>query len=186
MLKNEKYKKILLVIGSLVILCVLSLLMLKFLPNTMTYGTYKDGDQYRVSIGKSNGEIVFKDTYNLEPILSKVGKNTVMVTAGRGDSWSSRFINGKTGKVSDYFENVSAYNEKLVVYATYDNGKLKIIIRDIYDKNNYYKEIIDTFPNEAVPSYVIKDATVINDHLVYLNYYVGEAREEKGQFIFLD
>lgn len=97
----------------------------------------------------------------------------------------STFINGKTGNVSKSFENVSGYNEKLVVYAIYEEGNLKIIIRDIYNKDKVYKEIIDEFPNVAVGSYIIKDAQVINNHLVYLNYYLGNDWKEEKKFIFV-
>ena len=80
----------------------------------------------------------------------------------------------------------TAYNEKIVVYAIYEEGNLKIIIRDIYNKDEVYKEIIDEFPNIAVGSYIIKDARVINNHLVYLNYYLGNDWKEKKNFIFVN
>lgn len=88
--------------------------------------------------------------YYVEPVISKVGKNTIMVTVGRGDFWISTFINGKTGDVSEGFENISGCSEKLVVYGTFEEGKIKIIIRDIYNKEQVYKEIIEEFPNIAV------------------------------------
>lgn len=145
----------------------------------------KQGENYFVSINDNQGIIIYEDLYSLEPIISKVGKNSIIITVGGGDSWQSKFINGKKGKVSESFENVSAYNEKIVVYAIYEEGNLKIIIRDIYNKDEVYKEIIDEFPDIAVGSYIIKDARVINNHLVYLNYYLGNDWKEKKTFIFV-
>lgn len=145
----------------------------------------KQGENYFVSINDNQGIIIYEDLYSLEPIISKVGKNSIIITVGGGDSWQSKFINGKKGKVSESFENVSAYNEKIVIYAIYEEGNLKIIIRDIYNKDEVYKEIIDEFPDIAVGSYIIKDARVINNHLVYLNYYLGNDWKEKKTFIFV-
>ena len=98
----------------------------------MAYSIEKQGENYFVSINDNQGIIIYEDLYSSEPIISKVGKNSIIITVGGGDSWQSRFINGKKGKVSESFENVSAYNEKIVVYAIYEEGNLKIIIRDIY------------------------------------------------------
>lgn len=109
-----------------------------------------------------------------------------MVTVGRGDSWTNKFINGKTNRISDSFENISAYDGQLVVYGIYEDEQLKIVIRDIYDKEKVYKEVIDTFPNVAVGSYIIKDARIIDGNSVHLTYYVGNEWEEKEKVIRLD
>lgn len=162
-----------------VICCLLLCTILKLAPNKMKYSIIKKNDNYTVLVSNGEGEMVYKDFYNLEPVISKVGKNTIMITVGKGDLKVSKFVNGKTGRVSDTFENVSAFSEKLVVYGIFESGKLKIVIRDIYDKEKTYKEIIDTFPNVAVGSYIIKDAKIISNHLVYLNYYVNDGQEKK-------
>lgn len=96
-----------------------------------------------------------------------------MVTIGFGDAWTTKFINGKTNRISDSFVNISAYNEELVVYGIYEDGQLKIIIRNIYDKEAAYEEVVDEFPNVAVGSYIIKDAQIIDNHSVHLTYYVN-------------
>lgn len=73
----------------------------------------------------------------------------------------------------------------LVVYGICEDGNLKIVIRDIYNKDEVYKEIIDEFPDIAVGSYLIKDARVMNNHLVYLNYYLGNDWKTKKKIIFI-
>ncbi len=73
-----------------------------------------------------------------------------------------------------------------MVYGIYEDEQLKIVIRDIYDKDKVYKEVIDTFPNVAVGSYIIKDAQIIDEHSVDLTYYVGDAWEEKEEVVVLD
>lgn len=139
--------------------------------NSQDFDKLQD-DNYFVQIMDNQGEIIYENLYMLEPVVEKIGENTVVVTVGRGDQWNTVFVNGQTGEVSETFGNVCAYNENIVVYGIYD-GQLKIIIRDVYDTGNLYKEIIDNFPSVAVGSYLIKDAKVISDNFVYLNYYVS-------------
>lgn len=169
-----------------VICCLTIFVILKFVPDKMSYSVERLKDNYTVSIFNNRGKKIYEDTYRLEPNVSKIGENTVMVTIGRGDSWTTKFINGKTNRISDGFENISAYNEKLVVYGTYEDEELKIIIRDIYDKEKAYEEVIDAFPDVAVGSYIIKDAQIIDNHSVHITYYVDSNWEEKEKLIFLD
>ena len=185
MLKRGLYRKILFVVIIIAVCCMALLIVLKSASNKMEYNKVKEGDNYLVSINDSNGEMIYEDLYRAEPIISEVGKNTIMVEIGAGNTSNSIFINGKTGKVSDFFPDVVAYNEKLVVYPIFENGELKIIIRDIYDKNNVYEEITDAFSETAVGLYDVKEAKVINDHQVYLNYYIGDDRKEKERLILI-
>lgn len=179
---NKKLKKkiIIQIIG---ICCFIWMITLEAIPNRMTYSIEEQGDMYDLSISDNQGKIIYENQYYGYPIVSKVGKNTMRIVAGKGDVRQYRFINGKTGSKSDYLENVCGCNEKLVVYATnYNEGSIKIIIGDIY-KDEVYKEIIDDFIPTAIPSYAIKDVQIINNHLVYLRYYVGDSAiwQERGE-----
>lgn len=166
--------------------CLALFIILNNLWNKIQYSVEKIDDKYIVSISNDQGEIIYKGAYALQPVISKTGESTFMVTVGKGDSRTTKFINKKTGIVSDGFENISACNEKIVIYGTYESDKLKIIIRDIYDKNKYYEEIIDTFPNVAVGSYIIKDAQIYSNGSIDLTYYVDDDWTEKKKVVFWD
>lgn len=150
-----------------------------------SYNVEKSQNGYVVSITDIHGKLLYEDLYQLEPIISEIGKDTVMVTAGKGDSIAYKFINRKSGKISYSYENISTYNEQLVVYGIYENAKLKIVIRDIYDEDIVYKEITDQFPSVAVGSYIIKDAEIVSDNLVHITYYIGDNWKEKEVFVNL-
>ena len=173
-------------IAIMFVCCFIFWMLLNSAPNKMSYTVEKEDDSYIVSVFNPHGEKIYEEQYGVEPAISKVGKNTVMVTVGAGNWWQSRFINGKTEGISDWFGQIAAYSEQLVVYGTYEDNKLKIIIRDIYDKDKIYKEITDSFPQVAVGSYLVKDAQILNDHLVYLRYYIDDEWTEKGKFVFLN
>lgn len=185
MLKKMVSKKGM-VVALIVICCLTVFAVLIIVPNKMSYSVEKVDDTYNVSIYNKWGKKIYENVYELEPSIIQVGKDTILIRIGRGDSWITKFINGKTNRISDSFENISAYNEQLVVYGIYEDEQLKIVIRDIYDKDKVYKEVIDTFPNVAVGSYIIKDAQIIDEHSVRLTYYVGDEWEEKEKLIQLD
>ena len=179
---SKKY----IIIAILVICGLIAFAVLNFVPGKMSYSVEEVNDKYVVSITNNYGKTIYENTYNAYPIILQVGENTVSVTIGAGDYWTTMFINGKTNRISDYFENISACSEQLVVYGIYEDGELKIVIRDIYDKEKVYKEIIDTFPVVAVGSYLIKEAQIIDDHTVHLTYYVNNDWEEKEELVLLD
>ena len=174
------------VVALIVICCLIVFAILTLLPNKMSYSVEKVNGTYNVSVNNRWGKRIYENVYELEPTIIQVDKDTVLIRNGKGDSWTAKFINGKTNRVSDSFENISAYNGQLVVYGIYEDEQLKIVIRDIYDKDKVYKEVIDTFPNVAVGAYIIKDAQIIDEHSVHLTYYVGDEWEEKDKVILLD
>ena len=179
---SKKY----IIIVILVIYGLIAFAILNFVSGKMSYSVEDVNDKYVVSITNNHGKTIYENTYNAYPVISQIGENTVSVTIGAGDHWTTKFINGKTNRISDYFANISACSEQLVVYGIYEGGELKIVIRDIYDNEKVYKEIIDTFPIVAVGSYLIKEAQIIDDHTVHLTYYVNNDWEEREELVVLD
>ena len=158
------------VITLIVISCLMVFTILMILPDKMSYDVEEVNGNYTVSVNNRWGKRIYENVYGVAPDIMQVDKNTILIRTGRGDSRITKFINGKTNRVSDNFENISAYNGQLVVYGIYEDEQLKIAIRDIYDKDKVYKEVIDTFPNVAVGSYIIKDAQILDEHSVDLTY----------------
>lgn len=152
--------------------------------NPMAYRMEEAGGEYRVSVYNYKGEMLYKDAYLREPRITPVGKHTMMVTEGAGDACSSIFINEKTGEISEAYDVAAACSEQLIVYGTYEDGQMKIIIRNIYDKDKCYKEITDTFADTAVGHYLIKDAEIIGDFWVCITYYVDDWEEKSIRLFF--
>lgn len=174
------------VITLIVVCCLMAFAIFMILSNKISYTVEEVNGTYNVSVNNRCGKRIYENAYGVEPIIMQVDKDTILIRTGKGDSRITKFINGKTNRVSDNFENISAYNGQLVVYGIYEDEQLKIVIRDIYDKDKVYKEVIDTFPNVAVGSYIIKNAQIIDEHSVDLTYYVGDEWEEKEEVILLD
>lgn len=147
----------------------------------------KENYNYEVIIKQYNGKVIISEEYHaLYPIVDVVGKDVLTLTLGRGDCWITRFINVKEGTVSEGFDNIVTYNAEKVVYPTYEDGVMKIIVQDIFDKEQYYLEIVREYAPVAVGRYMIVDAEFLDDDALYLEYYRGEEWEEVCEIIDLN
>lgn len=193
-MKKTGTKKIVIIAAIVIICCILAFIVARLMPNQTTYRTEENQmtyhmeqtgeESYKVSVYNRKGEMLYEDEYLREPQITQVGEHTMMVTVGAGDACSSIFINEETGEISEAYDVAAAYSEQLIVYGTYEDGQMKIIIRDIYDKDKCYKEITDTFADTAVGHYLIKDAEITDDSSVNITYYIGDW-EEKSTVVVL-
>ena len=143
-----------------------------------------NNDTCVVTIKDINGKQIFCEEYPKEPIVFLVDNETFQVIVGKGDWRISTFINIKEGIVSEGFDNVSDCDGEKIVYAIWENETMKIIVRDIYDKDKYYKEIIRDFSPVAVPSNIIHEVTLYK-RTMHLKYFYGEEFELKEEIIQL-
>lgn len=141
---------------------------------SLTYEIDQDEEGYKVSVYDSQESLLYEDSYPRAPVVKRIGKDTLEIHEGAGNTGWSVFINGETGEVSEPIVDVIACNEQIAVYPTFEDGVFKIIIRDIYNENAY-KEITDDFPPVATGTSFIKEANVLDKYTVYLDYYTGDS-----------
>lgn len=147
----------------------------------------KENYTYEIIIKQYNGKVIISEEYDgLYPIVEVAGKDVLTLTLGRGDCWITRFINVKDGSVSEGFDYMVAYNADKVVYPGFKDGVMKIIVQDIFDKEQYYLEIVREYAPVAVGRYMIIDAEFLDDDALYLKYYKGEEWEEVSEVIDLN
>lgn len=147
----------------------------------------KENYNYEVIIKQYNGKVIISEEYHdLYPIVDVVEKDVLTLTLGSGDWWVTRFINVKDGSVSEEFGNIITYNADKVVYPAYEDGVMKIIVQDIFGKEQYYLEVIREYAPVAVGRYMIVDAEFLDDDALYLQYYRGEEWEEVCEVINLN
>lgn len=85
------------------------------------------------------------------------------------------FFDRETGEKSEGYFNVSAVNNRTVVYMDWtQEGEICLVIKDMFDKNRLYKEIIRDFSPTAVPSNDLTKAVFLDDTTLEIEYYVGE------------
>ena len=101
----------------------------------------------------------------------------VIVSAGSyaRQEW---FYNRKTGEKSEEFFNVSAVNNTMTAYMEFtEEGKICLIIRDIFDKNTFYNEITRDFSKTATACSDLKEAVFLDEKTLKIEYFVGEDRD---------
>ena len=64
-----------------------------------------------------------------------------------------------------------------MVCPIYEDGMMKIIVQDIFDKNKFHLEVIRDYAPVAVGRYMIIDAEFSDDTTLCLEYYSGEEWE---------
>lgn len=141
---------------------------------SLTYEIDQNEEGYKVSVYDSQENLLYEDSYPREPVVKRIGKYTLEVHEGAGNTGWSVFVNGETGEVSEPIVDVIACNEHTAVYPVFEDGVFKIIIRDIYN-GNAYEEITDDFPPVATGISFIKEAKVLDKYTVYLDYYTGDS-----------
>ena len=67
-----------------------------------------------------------------------------------------------------------------------DDYEIRLIIRDIFDTEVLYKEIIRDFSKTAVASTDLKNVTFINDKTIEVEYAIGSNYEIVKEIIMLE
>ena len=141
---------------------------------SLAYEIEQVEEDYRISVYDGRKNLLYEDLCPREPVIKRIGKNTLEIHEGAGNTWWSVFINGETGEVSEPIADVIACNEQTAVYPVFEDGAFKIMIRDIYNENAY-EEITDDFPPVATGTGFIKEARVLDRNTVYLDYFTGDS-----------
>lgn len=95
------------------------------------------------------------------------------------------FYDTETGEKSEVFYNVATVYKRKVAYMDLREQESCLIIRDIFDKDLYYKEIYRDFSPSAVPSTVLQSAVFVEDSIIQITYLEGEDYVEKEEKIEL-
>lgn len=109
------------------------------------YKVLYNGDfTYSYEIHDKSGNILLSDnSENRESHINMLSENTVKLMIQRGTGLATCFTtycNIENGTISETFNAVyDEYNDKTVYYA-YRDAKYYMVVRDIFDKEAFYKE----------------------------------------------
>ncbi|MBR5323077.1 MAG: hypothetical protein IKU48_05990 [Clostridia bacterium] len=111
------------------------------------------------------------------PKVTFVNENYIKLTVQAGTGLSTQYgyyYDTQQAKFSEVFYWILAESNNQVAYAMAD----KVVIQDIFDKNNYYKEIsIFEYPLAIAIEPIVK-AEFIENHSVLITYLTGNNFEE--------
>ena len=111
------------------------------------------------------------------PKVTFVNENYIKLTVQAGTGLSTQYgyyYDTQQAKFSEVFYWILAESNNQVAYAMAD----KVVVQDIFDKNNYYKEIsIFEYPLAPAIEPIIK-AEFIENHSILITYLTGDIFEE--------
>lgn len=143
--------------------------------------TDKMGD-YMLDLLDKKGSIIYHQKFSKKaPDISKINNEIIEIRLGVGSSaiffW---FYDLKNKKISEEYFNAVLIENSMIAYM---NINYKLVIRDIFDKRKYYKEITRNFTECAVPSNAILSMKFIRKNVICIEYLEGEKYTERKETI---
>lgn len=149
---------------------------------------YNGDFTYSYEIRDKSGNILLSDNSEKEePRITMLDKNTVKLMIQRGTGLATQFTtycNIEKGTVSDEFLYVLTEFDENTVYVQYRENEHYVIIQNIFDKNEFYKEskISDASPiADAITNAEISE----DSKILTVTYHTGEDCLETKMLIAL-
>lgn len=195
MCTKKKYGLIALIIVILLIVCnyCFNHLLIKgdLCEESPFYKVFYDEDRklYSYQIFSTNGDKI-DEVRNISGNLyvELISDSLLHAIIGSGSNSSQEwFYDIKNNRKSEEFFNISAIHDSTIVYMEFtDDYEIRLIIRDIFDTEVLYKEIIRDFSKTAVASTDLKNVTFINDKTIEVEYAIGSNYEIVKEIIMLE
>ncbi len=151
-------------------------------------GTKDNQVAYTYTLYDSYGNVIYEQTVAKEPKISYVSENVLEICTTHGASaLSCSYFNLTTNKLSESFWNPSYVDETVVAYMEYDETREPttfLVVRNIFDSNKLYVELLYNFSPKDVPADAIKSVKRIDDKLEIV-YLKGDNETETATIVNL-
>lgn len=135
-----------------------------------------DTGTYSYKIYSFSGELLeeAKNIYG-NMYIENMGNDLLHIYLSAGTNVTQEwFVNRKTEKKSEVFENILAINGNTIAYMKLDdNNTFILVIRDIFDQSKLYHEIKRDFSPLATGDMIIENLRFINNYSIQIDYLQG-------------
>lgn len=148
------------------------------------YSLSLDKDEnYIIKLFDNEGKLVDDLTNPKEPSIHLLTNNVMQIIIYYGSPfYYTYFYNIENGNISQAYDTPVLAKGNKIVYI----DRKKLIVKDIFDEEKYYKEIERNFTETVPPSSAISKANFISDHELKINYYEGKNYNKKKETLDLD
>lgn len=151
--------------------------------------TYSVIDQeryrYHYKIYNQNGMVVREEQSDREPIISYIDDNMIKILISAGtDTFFCTYYDISEDRFSEVYQTPIIAEYGKVVYFEIREKVFQIIVRDIFDKNAFYKEF--EIPNISFAAMPIKEAIFLNEDTLLIKYLSGELYKEEEIILDLE
>lgn len=141
--------------------------------------------RYHYKIYNQNGMVVREEQSDREPIISYIDDNMIEILISAGtDTFFCTYYDISEDRFSEVYQTPIIVEYGKVVYFEIREKVFQIIVRDIFDKNAFYKEF--EIPNVSFAAMPIKEAIFLNEDTLLIKYLSGELYKEEEIILDLE
>lgn len=141
--------------------------------------------RYHYKIYNQNGMVVREEQSDREPIISYIDDNMIEILISAGtDTFFCTYYDISEDRFSEVYQTPIIAEYGKVVYFEIREKVFQIIVRDIFDKNAFYKEF--EIPNVSFAAMPIKEAIFLNEDTLLIKYLSGELYKEEEIILDLE
>lgn len=144
----------------------------------------KDAVLYKYTIYNNQGKKVYEDDdLSKEPVIEELDNEIISIVTSAGTGLCMvQYYDKFNDRVSDIFTNpLDLKGEKVIFF-----NKNKLVVQNIFNKLNYYKEIKLNTTDTADPNNAIKSAEFIDDNQIRVIYFSGTDYKEVTEKFYLN
>lgn len=146
-----------------------------------------DDRKYKYFIFNLEHKIVKEDIFErVEPKITYIEKDLIeMLFSGGTNALTYQYYDVVNDRFSQYFSNPSLVHNHLIIYMYGVDTDIKLVIQNIFDVKQFYKEIKRDFSPNAVASNVLIEAKFLEDNKLFIKYNKGKDFNVKSEIIEL-
>lgn len=134
--------------------------------------------QYKVTVFGHDKSVIYETTLYGEPEFTTLENGVLRMETGAGNVTQYSFFDTVQNRVSPVFENPELVQGGKIVYMTLNEGKLRLVVRDIFDETVFYRTYDREFSKTAVPADALISAVFTDANTLQVTYLSGENFEE--------
>ncbi len=128
---------------------------------------------YQYTVTHKDGNILVTDKTNIQPYINIIDDKVLSVSIQYGTGLSTRdttYYNVDTGDISETYTYILGEYDNKTIDVDFDSttDTHKIIVRDIFDKNLYYKETV--LPDAEVAADCVVEWEITDDGIANITY----------------
>lgn len=136
--------------------------------------TAGESAQYKVTVFGRDKSVIYETTLYAEPEFTTLENGVLRMETGAGNVTQYSFFDTVQNRVSPVYENPELVQDGKIVYMTLDEGKLRLVVRDIFDETVFCRVYDRDFSKTAVPADVLTSAVFTDENTLQVTYLSGE------------
>ena len=136
----------------------------------------KDGEirKYYYWIFDNENNTIYKNSSYKMPNLSYFSNNIIQIHLGSGNVSQYQFFDTENGMTSPIYENPTLVDNEKIVYMSFEDDKIKLIVRNLFDKSKLYRKYERDFSPVAVAYNDLVNAEFIDANKLQVTYLSGK------------